>query len=148
MEAVDQWTSFFEEVARLLHELNRQYGVGNHSYTDYAIERLGVCISSIRSLNRAFNSSPGALGNDLDELVSHLTTIRAQWLGYKEVLSSLGDANHLAYQVQQSSTHQRGRPSFIVSQDEIEYLLWMSFSWSEIASLLGISRSTLYRSVK
>ena len=39
----------------------------------------------------------------------------------------------------------RGRPRFDISQSQLEYLASLSFSWSEIASLLGVSRMTIYR---
>ncbi len=39
----------------------------------------------------------------------------------------------------------RGRPALDVSVEDIEYLRGMRFSWTKIAEILGISRSTLYR---
>ena len=145
---MEEWTKFFEEVASLLQELNRQYGVGNLSYASYALERLEVCLSSCRSLISALNSvnsSSEALCNDLGELVTCLTAIRAQWLQYIEVLDSLGDATRFAFRAELVGTGHQGRPRFLVSREQIEYLWSLSFSWSEIASLLGISRSTLFR---
>jgi DNA invertase Pin-like site-specific DNA recombinase len=38
-----------------------------------------------------------------------------------------------------------GRPKFEVTKEQIEYLLLLSFTCNEIAALLGISRTTLYR---
>ena len=38
-----------------------------------------------------------------------------------------------------------GRPLLEVSIDEVEYLRALRFTWTKISSLLGISRSTLYR---
>lgn len=38
-----------------------------------------------------------------------------------------------------------GRPLVEVSIDEIEYLRGLQFTWTRIAQILGISRSTLYR---
>ena len=38
-----------------------------------------------------------------------------------------------------------GRPSVEVDIDEIEYLRSLRFSWTKIAGILEISRSTLYR---
>ena len=38
-----------------------------------------------------------------------------------------------------------GRPQIIVSIEYIEYLRGLHFRWTKIASILGISRSTLYR---
>ena len=39
----------------------------------------------------------------------------------------------------------RGRPRFDISQDQLEYLSSMSFTWTQIASMLGVSRMTIYR---
>ena len=38
-----------------------------------------------------------------------------------------------------------GRPRLQVSIEEIEYLRGLRFSWTKVAELLGVSRSTLYR---
>ena len=38
-----------------------------------------------------------------------------------------------------------GRPLITVDMDDVEYLRQLRFSWTKIAALLGISRSTLYR---
>ncbi len=38
-----------------------------------------------------------------------------------------------------------GRPPLEVSVDDIEYLRGLRFTWTKIAEILGISRSTLYR---
>ena len=38
-----------------------------------------------------------------------------------------------------------GRPQLYVSMDDVEFLRGLRFSWSRIAEILGISRSTLYR---
>ena len=39
----------------------------------------------------------------------------------------------------------RGRPRFEVPQEQIEYLRYLSFSWTSIALMLGVSRMTVYR---
>lgn len=41
-----------------------------------------------------------------------------------------------------------GRPKLEISIEEIEYLRGMRFSWTKIAEVLGISRSTLYRKLE
>ena len=38
----------------------------------------------------------------------------------------------------------QGRPRFDVARQQLEYLSSLSFSWSEIAALLGVSRTTIY----
>ena len=42
-------------------------------------------------------------------------------------------------------TGAKGRPKFQITQEQLEYLCSLSFSWSDIAVLLGISRITLFR---
>ena len=39
----------------------------------------------------------------------------------------------------------RGRPRFDISYSQLEFLSSLSFSWTKIASLLGVSRMTIYR---
>lgn len=39
----------------------------------------------------------------------------------------------------------RGRPPFDISRDQLEYLSSLSFSWTQIASILGVSRMTIFR---
>ena len=39
----------------------------------------------------------------------------------------------------------RGRPRFDISESQLVYLSSLSFSWTQIASLLGVSRMTIFR---
>ena len=50
-----------------------------------------------------------------------------------------------SYQARIAHTGRRGRPKFDIDKEQIEYLLSLSFNWTEIAALLGVSRMTLYR---
>ena len=54
------WEKFFDDVAKLLQELNRQYGVSNMNYAQYALERLEICLSSCRALSDRISSSSEA----------------------------------------------------------------------------------------
>ena len=51
----------------------------------------------------------------------------------------------LSYQAPVTHTGRRGRPKFDIDKEQLEYLVSISFNWSEIAALLGVSRMTLYR---
>ena len=51
----------------------------------------------------------------------------------------------LVYRVLQERTGSRGRPRFIITQHQLHYLRSQMFSWSSIASLIGVSRMTVYR---
>ena len=39
----------------------------------------------------------------------------------------------------------RGRPKFMITEEQIQYLRSMCFSWVQIAKLLGVSYMTVYR---
>ena len=39
----------------------------------------------------------------------------------------------------------RGRPKFDISKEQLEFLASMSFTWTQIAEMLGVSRMTIYR---
>ena len=62
---------------------------------------------------------------------------------YQLILES--NSRSAAYHLPIQCTYERGRPKFDIDKEQLEYLLSLSFSWSDIAALLGISRTTLYR---
>ena len=86
----------------------------------------------------------GTISALLLDLLSCLTTLRSRWQSYSDTITTHQTRNFrpLLY------SGMPGRPRFDVSRDEIEYLRSLFFSWSEIAALIGISRSTLYRYIK
>ena len=93
---ISSWCDFFSEVASFVDMLERQYGLANVTFTEYAVLRLSTTIRSLQSIEE----------------------------------------------------NGRGRPKFDITQEQIEYLRYLSFSWSSISSLLGVSRMTLYRRKK
>ena len=80
---------------------------------------------------------------DLDDLIASLRTLLTQWNEYRDILDST--SSRCAFQVSVLHNGRRGRPRFEIAKEQIEYLLSISFTWTEIAGLLGISRMTLYR---
>ena len=50
-----------------------------------------------------------------------------------------------AYELPTTSSHGPGRPKFAIEKEQLEYLSSMSFSWVQIAQILGVSRMTIYR---
>ena len=49
------------------------------------------------------------------------------------------------YQAPFSPAQGRGRPHRVITQEQLEYLRYMKFSWTQISKLLGVSRMTVYR---
>ncbi len=157
-----EWTMYFDVITHLLQGASRQYGVANESYTEYVIERLDLCISTCTTLKEQLTLSSASEVNDdqegdlvvvckaeLEELVDSLMQVQIQWKHYQEVLEA-GISEEFSFRVDTGGAgagHGRGRPRFNVSREQLEYLSSLGFSWSEIASILGVSRMTVYRYV-
>lgn len=143
---VDGWSVFFKEIARLVDGAERQDGIASISYSEYMIERLDVSIGTCISIQEYMNSSEEQnqlqeYSSSISELVRDLQTMQRKWEQYLNHLE--GPAHTLHPDVLLRG--RPGRPRFIVDQSQIEYLASLSFKWSEIACILGISRMTLYR---
>ena len=147
------WERFFDELSRFLRDLNRQTGVANESYCEYAVERLEVCIRSVSALLDQLRSRPPThVADDVSDVAVHYSVQLAELLQclrglYTEWQRYRDDGHHLstAYSVPTSQPSIQGRPRFIISREQICYLRSMAFSWIQIARLLGVSYSTIYR---
>ena len=145
---MDGLSAFFDDVVRLIEGAERQYGVANLGYTEYIIERFESCIIACTSvLNQLRTSAPL---NDycarLDELIECLRTIYYKWQEYEGILHS-NQLNHVSYHAPVTHSGRSGRPKFEISKDQLIYLTSLSFTWTDIAALLCVSRMTIYRSV-
>ena len=158
-----EWTRYFESIAEFLQGASRQYGVANESFTDYVVERLDLCISTCSTVREQLTlhvsrspSQPDGnenmhgeeviimrYGTELQSLVDCLMDIQFLWMRYREMLDARVD--DFSFQVDTTRTLCRGRLRFNVSKQQLEYLSSLGFSWTEVASLLGVSRMTIYR---
>ena len=154
MAELSNWTRFFEDLSQFLQAAERQYGIGNYNFSEFVVERLDLCISTCTALS---DHLVGDAVPDLDEedatvvaeyhsiltnLLSCMRSLHRKWIEYMDVIdASTVDFSYRAG-IEQIG---RGRPRFEISQSQLEYLASLSFSWSEIASLLGVSRMTIYR---
>ena len=67
---------FFEELESFLRDLNRQIGLANRLYSEYAVERLEVCIHSVSSLVDLLHSrSPSETSTDVVQLSVQLAEL-------------------------------------------------------------------------
>ena len=57
-------------------------------------------------------------------------------------------AEKVAFQAEVAATGEQGRPRFIIAKDQLEFLLDLGFKSGEIASLLGVSESTVKRRIR
>ena len=80
----------------------------------------------------------------LGELLECLEQVAREWESYLETLQSGAQSN--AYSAPQLyAVGRRGRPRFEVTRDQLEYLASLSFTWTQTAAMLGVSRMTVYR---
>ena len=148
-----EWSRYFDYVIQFLRGAKRQYGVGNEHFADYVVERLDLCISTCASVidhmvpNGTINSDEVPIveeyRSEASRLLDCLKAIQVEWRDYRKVI----DARVCDFSFQAGTVRSgtRGRPRFNISKDQLEYLSSLAFSWTEIASLLGVSRMSIYR---
>lgn len=145
---------FFSELESLLLEFRRRYGESNEEYCEYAIGRCGTAIRAVSGIEVNAEQLLGGDElqgtDDLEELQSILYNSIQLILSIRTI-SSLWEERLEFLSVQPSRspstllTRQVGRPTFVLSMEQVLFLSEMSFSWVQIARLLGISRQTLWR---
>ena len=141
------WTSYFDEISRLLDDAERQYGVANISYTEYVLERLEITLGTCSDLLYHVGQQDGLeeCKSSLRELIECIKVIYKKWEEYCGILESYPESNTLSYTSPTSPSCRPGRPKFQITKDQLEYLCSLGFKWNEIAALLGVSRMTIYR---
>ena len=156
MAALPGWETFFEELEAFMTSFRQQAGTFSEAFCHYAIKRLEVCIVNLSRLlallrapllsNQSHQESSVIVNYcaHLSQLLLCLRVISLEWQGYMETieLQTLQSA-YTPDRVQPSACI--GRPRFDISKDQLEYLSSMSFTWTQIASMLGVSRMTIYR---
>ena len=86
-----------------------------------AIERLEVCIIALHALKESI-----------------CRTLSVQW---EKIIDAITVNRHPPFETQTG----RGRPRFHITKEQLLYLSSMSFIWSDISIMLGVSRMTIYR---
>ena len=153
--SVERWISFFQEVNGLLETSERRFGIATSVRTDQLIERFELAVQSCTIIAANLHNHSTALSpeersvisgykTEVEQLNRHLRSLLDQWKEYRMLLDSTS-LGGFSYQTPVAYSGRQGRPRFDVDKEQIEYLTSLSFNWSEIASLLGISRMTLYR---
>lgn len=140
-------TEFFDEIIKLLQETDRQYGIANSSYTDYAMERLEHAIITCTTIRERLEVRSSLDLQEycsmLNSLIECLRVVYSKWEEYYDILNSYPE--RYSYHVPVVHSNLVGRPRFQISRDQLLYLISLSFKWTEISALLGVSRMTVYR---
>ena len=146
------WTQFFDELSRFLRSADRQYGLCDEQYCDYAINRFETAVQNVDGFKERVQTADGSVDDTeslhsisllLTDLHHELTSLLQQWQEYSDRIDA--EVSIVRYSAPLHHHGDRGRPAFSISRQQLEYLRSLSFSWTEIASLLGVSRMTIYR---
>ena len=134
----------------------REYGTANESYSHYAIERLAICVQAVSNVREHLRQATEAslsdaetavvmrYVQDLSELVSSIRDLVGYWETYLDQINQHNESTAYRAPVLHIPGR-RGRPSFDINRHQLEYLSSLSFTWKQIAALLGVSRMTVYR---
>ena len=145
------WSALLHEVSQLMQSSARQFSTANEEYVEYVLERLSICLRSVNAIKTQVEEEVGEDSSHalfriyrlLSDIVSRLKTLRRQW---SEQLDNLAFRLNFRYQAPTTSgVAALGRPSLEITHAQLDYLHSLSFSWTEIAHLLGVSRMTIYR---
>ena len=147
------WRSFFEQITHFLNELQRHFGTANESYALYAVERLKVCVANVCDLKYHFTHGPitgevnrviiDQYNTQLTELLHCMEALCDKWSEYcDEVVRP--NVSH-AYRTPTECFGSRDHPRLCITRNQLQYLRSLTFTWSEIASIIGVSCMTLYR---
>lgn len=82
--------------------------------------------------------------SNLRDLKETLQMMLSLW--QEHLSQSTSDTSHPhSYTASAIRSHPRGRPKFEISKEQLQYLRSMSFTWVQIAKLVGVSCLTIYR---
>ena len=153
LEPTWSWSRYFTQVTGFFENIERQsHANPNRNYTEYVIESLEVLWRSLNSVKEYIASQSVSEENqaavrellaNLEELINLLPPIASQWQKRVEQLDH--QSVHTRYQAPSLMSGHPGRPRFDISKEQLEYLYSLSFSWTDIAQMLGVSRMTIYR---
>ncbi len=145
------WTEFFSHVSSFLTNCQRQYGIANKNFSEYAVEHLTVTIESLSNniisvIHGSNVSTLAQMEESLNQLLQTLRHILNMWIEYCENLDVLQNRSRYTVPVSTNiGNSRRGCPPYLIRKEQLEYLRSLSFSWVDISKLLMVSRMTLYR---
>ena len=119
------------------------------------VERLEICIINVRDLRQHLTDVDQEqitveecevlqlIVADLTELLHCIEALSVQWSEYCDELVTPNFVH--AYHCPVECIGSRERPRLCITRSQLVYLKSLSFTWSEIAAVLNVSRMTLYR---
>jgi len=146
------WERFFGELGAFMRLAELQEGTANESFAEYVVERLETCIRNVsvlvEHLRAATDNQEAAITATrysalLAQLCECLQRLSLEWESYLDQYQL--DVLSTSYMAPVIPRSQIGRPRFLITEHQLEYLRSMSFSWVRISEILGVSCMTIYR---
>lgn len=78
----------------------------------------------------------------IEELLDSLQEILSRWLDIEVGIDP--DSPCIRIKAEKEHVGGRGRPKYIIKHEQLHFLRDLRFTWTQIASLFGVSRRTLY----
>ena len=149
---MEEWVQFFEDLGSLvarLQERENESGPTCFEEASDVIITLDRYIISVLNLIQLIEENSQQdpdledLKEDLSEMLEALQVICSSWVDKEAgILTSQEGATNSGIHVYHSGG--RGRPRFIVPTRTLQFLRELRFSWTQISSVFGISRRTLF----
>ena len=147
------WETFFDELGTFLEASGREFTSGSQDYANYVVERLEICVITLNLLyenlrEAVMEDSNRVLTTYVETIHELLEICRTMSRKYDQKLNSIVSRSAtiaVAYNPQLESRLGRGRPRFGISREQLLYLSSLSFNWTDISNMLGVSRMTIYR---
>ena len=144
------WGQLFSEMDSFLRAAYRGLEGCEPQFAEYVIERLGLIVQVLSSIlmpleNQQEDDAVAELRTSLVGIFSCCRSLGVLWRSYIDEMDSdlvEGELEMERFQVPRVIDG-RGRPRAVVTQEQLEYLRSLNFSWSHIAELLGVSRMTI-----
>ena len=148
------WERFFTELSVFLDTAERQISTANQAYTEYVLERLELSLETMNSVIHHLQTATPAndeqasiaahYASEISELAQCVHEIASFWERHLDEVVSGRGRGQAAYSAPTESSA-RGRPRFAITREQLLHLASMSFTWTQIADMLGVSRNTVYR---
>ena len=152
-----RWTTFCSELESFIVYAGRQEVHPNETVAYTIVERMENVLQSLRGVleyildyNPVSDEEVTSIREfecAVEELTVACQRVSSWWQDYIDT-EQASDPLSLSHRYSSPVIHisgAQGRPRFDISKDQLEYLSSLSFSWTDIAAILGVSRMTIYR---
>ena len=139
----------FGHALRLVNESDRGFNDANEKVAKYMVSRVKSARNSLTLINIASSVIANSFSVDRKELETHLINLLELWESKLSPTVNDNISNNFArYKAQPIRSGMVGRPSLNVDIGQVNLLREYHFNWTQIANIMDIHCSTLWRKLK